>query len=506
MKHHISWRKTLRVSGLLILLAALGFGGTNAFQVSASGSINVWWPTDGAHVSDTQPFKAMVSDKNISDYSMTWSVDGGQSNSMYDSNQDYPHKEAMVDLANWTWRGSGPYKVTFKANDKSGNSLGETSVNIYTPGGAPQSSSNTASSQNTAPVIVTTPAATSPAPTTISTVQPVATTQPVQITQPVEIVRSTQPEPATQPAPTTVVSPAVTQVVQSGNPLSGVKFFINPNSNAKRQADLWRSSRPQDAYQMDKIASNPEVTWLGGWSGDVGAAVTEKINQAKSQGAMPIFVAYNIPNRDCGQYSSGGVSDASAYSSWIQQIANAIGSNKAVVILEPDGVTHTGCFSASQETERFNMLSNAVSTLKSKSNIAVYIDAGHSAWLPIDDVSARLVKAGIAKANGFALNTSNFRTTDENIRYGEAVSSKVGGKHFVIDTARNGLGPNGTEWCNPMGRALGAKATASTGNSLVDAFLWLKNPGESDGNCNGGPSAGVWWPEYALGLAQRSAY
>jgi endoglucanase len=33
-------------------------------------------------------------------------------------------------------------------------------------------------------------------------------------------------------------------------------------------------------------------------------------------------------------------------------------------------------------------------------------------------------------------------------------------------------------------------------------LLWIKRPGESDGTCNGGPSSGKWWPEYALGLAQ----
>jgi endoglucanase len=40
----------------------------------------------------------------------------------------------------------------------------------------------------------------------------------------------------------------------------------------------------------------------------------------------------------------------------------------------------------------------------------------------------------------------------------------------------------------------------------VDGLLWIKAPGESDGSCNGGPSAGTWWPEYALGLAERAAW
>ena len=87
-------------------------------------------------------------------------------------------------------------------------------------------------------------------------------------------------------------------------------------------------------------------------------------------------------------------------------------------------------------------------------------------------------------------------------RDGQRISALVGGKHFIIDTSRNGVGGNG-EWCTTRGRALGALPTTRTGNVLVDAFLWVKQPGESDGTCNGGPKAGRWWPEYALELARN---
>ena len=57
-----------------------------------------------------------------------------------------------------------------------------------------------------------------------------------------------------------------------------------------------------------------------------------------------------------------------------------------------------------------------------------------------------------------------------------------------------------TAWCNPSGRSVGARPTTATGDALVDAFLWVERPGESDGACHGGPAAGTFWPEYALGL------
>ncbi len=147
-----------------------------------------------------------------------------------------------------------------------------------------------------------------------------------------------------------------------------------------------------------------------------------------------------------------------------------------------------------------SLLTYAITTLKSKPNIAVYLDAGHSGWKSVDEMSDLLNKAGIAKANGFALNTSNYSPTASEINYGKQISAKTGNKHFVIDTSRNGNGSNG-EWCNPGGRALGEKPSTTTNEPLVDAFLWVKAPGESDGQCNGGPSAGTWWNSYALGLA-----
>ena len=47
---------------------------------------------------------------------------------------------------------------------------------------------------------------------------------------------------------------------------------------------------------------------------------------------------------------------------------------------------------------------------------------------------------------------------------------------------------------------MGPEPTVSTGTALLDAELWIKAPGESDGSCNGGPPAGQFWLAYALML------
>jgi endoglucanase len=86
--------------------------------------------------------------------------------------------------------------------------------------------------------------------------------------------------------------------------------------------------------------------------------------------------------------------------------------------------------------------------------------------------------------------------------FGKKLSELLGGAHYVIDTSRNGAGPLGVEWCNPPGRKLGVPPTLETADpEHLDAYLWLKRPGESDGSCNGAPVAGAFWDKQAIELA-----
>lgn len=292
---------------------------------------------------------------------------------------------------------------------------------------------------------------------------------------------------------------------------SATKWYADPNSNAAGQAAAWRASRPADAAQMDKIAAQPQADWFGEWSGDIRKAVDGRVTTINAAGALPLLVAYNIPFRDCGAYSKGGANDPARYKAWISDFAAGIGNRPAVVILEPDALALTDCLTDAQRAERFDLLKAAIQMLSARPQVAVYVDAGHSAWRSADEMARRLQTIGIDRAAGFALNVSNYQTTPNLIDYGKRVSALIGAKggtHFVLDTSRNGKGPwSGPDnWCNPPDRALGERPSTRTADPLVAAYLWIKRPGESDGACRGGPAAGTWWPEYALGLAQRAEY
>jgi endoglucanase len=289
---------------------------------------------------------------------------------------------------------------------------------------------------------------------------------------------------------------------QSTNVIAGRRLYVDPNSNARRQAETLRRSRPQDAALLDRIASQPVAKWLGGWVGDVQREVGNAVKTITGTGALPVFVAYNIPQRDCGSYSAGGASGAEAYRKWIAGFAAGLQGKQSIVILEPDALPGMDCLDAPGKASRIALLRDAVRTLKANGAL-VYIDAGHASWQSPETMAARLKQVDIAAADGFSLNVSNYQSNAANIAYGEKLSRLVGGKHFLIDTSRNGIGT--TQWCNPRGQALGVAPTTNTGHPLVDAFLWIKQPGESDGTCGGGPKAGNWWSDIAIELSRAAS-
>src|SRR5204863_5762063 len=107
---------------------------------------------------------------------------------------------------------------------------------------------------------------------------------------------------------------------------------------------------------------------------DIRRDVANVVARAAQQGTTPVFVAYNIPNRDCGSYSAGGSSDASAYRTWIRNFAAGL-SGKSVVVVEPDAVPDADCLSTSGRDERFSLLKDAIQVLKAAQAV-VYLDAG----------------------------------------------------------------------------------------------------------------------------------
>jgi endoglucanase len=289
-------------------------------------------------------------------------------------------------------------------------------------------------------------------------------------------------------------APAVT-----GSPLPGARLHVPSDNPAREWVQRLRDSRPGDAALLDRIARQPVAMWIS--EEHALEASRREARDARRVGAVPVLVAYAIPHLDCHE---AGASSSAAYRRYISRMAAGLGRRPSAVILEPDALAAMDCLNEAQRRQRTSLMRWAVRHFNATTRAAVYIDGGNAVWKRPDAMAPRLIAAGVRSARGFSVNVSNFVATDRSIAFARELAGRIGGGvKAVIDVGRNGNGAGSTP-CNPPGRALGRPPTTSTGDPLVDALLWIKPPGQSDGTCNGGPPGGVFWVDYALGLARRA--
>jgi endoglucanase len=285
-------------------------------------------------------------------------------------------------------------------------------------------------------------------------------------------------------------------------------FYVNPNNPAAQ----WAAAHPSDgraAAIAADIGAKPMADWFSEQS-NVGTYTGAYVGAAANKDTLPVLVAYNIVDRDyCASGAGLGAASESAYDSWIAAFAGGIGARPAVVILEPDAVPDEACMSASQITERDALLNNAINQLHDQApDTWTYLDAGHPGWLSASTAATYLNSAGLAQARGFSINVSNFHTTADNLTYGQQINADLQSyygytKPYVIDTSRNANGSNGSngQWCNPAGAKLGA-TDQTVSEDGAELLLWIKTPGDSDGNCGtgAGTTAGEFVPQIAYNL------
>lgn len=378
------------------------------------------------------------------------------------------------------------------------------------------------------------------------------------------------------------------------------RFFVPPPDPGavKQVAALLKARDFKNAARITAMITTPQAVWFtGGTPAEVEKSVKKTMAAAAFEKRVPVLVAYNVPFRDCAQYSGGGAVDTAAYQAWIDGFAKGVGAGKAVVILEPDSlgiIPYNTTIYGAQEwckptvtapdgttspapgatpEERYAQLQYGAASLAAKApNTSVYLDGTHAAWLGVGEAAYRIHKAGTdpvsgaSLSKGFYVNASNYQTTANSIQFSTWISmctafatnpeeggwrlgnfgwcasqynpatdygldyspeyaasvtaqiqglmgSAVATLPFVIDTSRNGKGTlntapysaapynqpsnvisglNSGNWCNPPGAGVGLRPDATTGVPLLDAYLWVKTPGQSDGSCDIAGGARAW--------------
>ncbi|WP_328340501.1 glycoside hydrolase family 6 protein [Micromonospora sp. NBC_00421] len=289
----------------------------------------------------------------------------------------------------------------------------------------------------------------------------------------------------------------------SAGTISG-PLYRDPSSAVVR----WVAANPGDsraAAIRDKIASQPQARWFANFNlSTAQAEAAEFIGAANAAQQIPVLAIYQITNRDCGGASAGGAPDLNQYQTWVSNFSRGLGNRTVIIILETDSLALLTCLNSNEINARNQAISTATRTLKSANpNAKVYLDAGHSTWNSANETANRLRAAGVQYADGFFSNVSNFNPTSSEANFGRAVISAlngmgISGKRQVIDTSRNG-GASG-DWCGDdnTDRRIGMYPTTNTNDNNIDAYLWVKPPGEADG-CR--YTAGSFQPDLAFSLA-----
>ncbi|EGZ09170.1 hypothetical protein PHYSODRAFT_405488, partial [Phytophthora sojae] len=272
---------------------------------------------------------------------------------------------------------------------------------------------------------------------------------------------------------------------------------------AKQQVANWYTDRVSDVPALAKAVVLP---------------VCSDTNEAT---APPTVVVYGLPQKDCahGFSTAGSNANSDDYRTFLQQLADAAGSQQVVYILEPDAIgllADGGCGNDKGYAENLGV---AMDILSQNPNAEIYLDVGYWALSDEDQATAvaKIVNAvdPNCKCKGISLNTSNYRSNAEMAATCERFVKASGRREYkcIVDTSRNFVSPSSTEWCNANWAGIGELPTTNTGSEYVSRYVWVNPPGESDGECTNqsdqalrGPDAGVFFPDHFVQLWNNGAF
>jgi cellulose 1,4-beta-cellobiosidase len=345
-----------------------------------------------------------------------------------------------------------------------------------------------------------------------------------------------------------------------GSPFTGARLYVDPVYTAKVEAAAARM--PEVAAPLRGVARFPTAIWLDAiaraWRVERTLVDAEAQQRASGEPVLPVFVLYDVPGRDCAAASSSGELDGpdgeQRYRRGLVDVVAAAfrahPAQRAVVVVEPDSLANVAtsldrprCAAAAPVYR--SAVAYALRAL-SLPNVSVYLDAAHAGWLGWDGnrraiahVFADVIAAAGVAPRGFALNVSGYdplaaagppgdNPCPDELTYARRLAEALAEAGVpchgvVVDTSRNGRAGIRTQpgsWCNVRGAGLGERPRAAPAPG-IDAYLWIKPPGESDGtsdpsaprydascsspdSATGAPQAGLFFPRYFADLVANA--
>jgi endoglucanase len=314
-----------------------------------------------------------------------------------------------------------------------------------------------------------------------------------------------------------------------GNPLAGMTWGIYQGP-IDGVWPAYAGAHGRNRRLLGRIALRPRAVWDGFWDGNPKGTAQESISDS-TQGDPNVLTQVAIFRLDPWESCSGSWSagNQASYRAWIRSYAAGIGSARVALILQPD-MPFAVCVPSGVPEQ---LISYAAKVFNSLPHTTVYIDAGAYAWYKPAQMASILERSGIWHSRGFALNVTQYGSTDQQLQWGAAINQALAAagarnKHFVINTDENGTPylagqiPGGggqsnyTPRCSHPGeqlcQRLGIPPTSDVANprwhlsagdrgiaaAQVDAYLWLGRPWMVN--------AGPFSLQYALTLGGNGLY
>ena len=372
--------------------------------------------------------------------------------------------------------------------------------------------------------------------------------------------------PPVQALPAMDVEPATGPAAPAVNPFAGAEFYVDPIYT--RQVESTPTDDPQVRAMLERARRIPTGLWLDtigalehlpGWLEDA-----QRQSEAQGRPVVPVVVLYDLPNRDCAAKASAGELKVELdgerryrtdYIDPIVEQFRAYPNLRIAVVLEPDSLanlaTNLGVEKCARSQDIYKRSTAYAIAQLSLPHVFLYLDAAHAGWLGWNSNRTRMadvfrevldLAGGQDRIRGFATNVSNYNALDGNwgkqleasnpcpneLAYVQALARTlqergIAGKGFLVDTGRNGQRESRQtwgSWCNVARAGLGERPQASPA-PLVDAYFWIKPPGESDGIADpaaarfdsmcggldampGAPEAKQWFPEHFVQMMERA--
>jgi endoglucanase len=346
-------------------------------------------------------------------------------------------------------------------------------------------------------------------------------TYPERVAEPDRAILTIEDDDSISSEPRDPVNPlGLAPAPTGGNPLSGATFYTNPSQTiAGTYARQIRGRNPSAAQALQVIAEQPEAKRFGSFNEQPGYVVSKYLAEAfhSDPGEIPLLGTYRFRHRTCGGYSDSP-REAAAYKKWYRKFAEGVGNHSVVIFYEIDALITVKCLSARGLRTRISEMRSAIDTLSRLPHAVVYVDAGASDARPPQNMAKLLRAVGVERIQGFFTNATHQNKTMREITYANAISARIGGKHYVINTATNGKGAlrprsrvryGNSIRCNAPDRGLGPKPTSNVPARFtrLDGVFWIGNPGRSAGSCGrSNAPTGSFLLDYALELIKNANF